>query len=257
MTAGRPGALIELDGTMNLRDLGGWNTASGQRVTHGHFYRCDRLSALSDDDLTRLDERGIGTVIDLRYEAEVAEHPSRLWSTVDRHVSIPMAGEMANQRSFVDRIFAGEIAEVTVDDVGESYLAMLTDHATGFGQAVETLLDSGPSLFHCTAGKDRTGLLAMLILWTVGVPEADVVADYGLTNRYRAERRIAELRPLFEARGLDVERFRPALSAPEPALVTAMTWLGRTHGSAEAYLEGAAGVPHAGRRLRDRLLVGA
>jgi protein-tyrosine phosphatase len=251
---GGPGALIDLDGTMNLRDLGGWSTASGQAVIRGQVYRSDRLSLLSETDLARLAAMGIGTVIDLRYEAEVAVHPSRLWTTVTRHVAIPMGGQLADQRSFVDQILAGEVDQVTEDDVGASYLDLLQDHATGFGQALEVLLDSGPSLFHCTAGKDRTGLLAMLVLSTVGVADRDVLHDFSLSNQYRAERRMTELRPVFEERGLDIERFRPALSAPPPALATALAWLREMFGSVGSYLEGPAGVPGATRRLRSRLL---
>jgi len=240
---------------MNLRDLGGWTGFDGRRVGHGHFYRCDRLSDLTDADLSVLTGLGIETVIDLRHEGETAEHPSRLWASVVLHRNIPMAAELAAQKSLVDLILDGEIAEVTVAEVEASYREMLTRHAVGFGLAVETMLASeGPALFHCTAGKDRTGLLAMLVLSTVGVSDDDVIRDFGLSNRYRAERRIAELRASFEARGVDIERFRPALSAPEPAMAAAIPWLRQSHGSVEAYLEEAAGVPDAGRRLRERLL---
>lgn len=240
---------------MNLRDLGGWTGLDGRTVGHGRFYRSDRLSHLTDGDLALLTGLGIETVIDLRHEGETAEHPSRLWASVVLHRNIPMAGDLASQKSLVDLILDGEITEVTVAEVEASYREMLTRHAAGFGLAVETMLASGgPALFHCTAGKDRTGLLAMLVLATVGVSDDDVIREFGLSNRYRAERRIAELRPSFEARGLDIERFRPALSAPEAAMAAAIPWLRQSHGSAEAYLEGAAGVRHAGRRLRERLL---
>lgn len=240
---------------MNLRDLGGWMGLDGRTVGYGHVYRCDRLSDLTDADLIVLADLGIETVIDLRHEGETAEQPSRLWASVVLHRNIPMAGRLAVQKSLVDLILDGAITEVTVAEVEASYREMLTRHATGFGRAVETLLASkGPALFHCTAGKDRTGLLAMLVLSSVGVSDDDVIRDFGLSNRYRAERRIAQLRSTFEARGLDIERFRPALSAPEPALAAAIPWLRRSHGSIEAYLEGAAGVPDAGRRLRERLL---
>jgi protein-tyrosine phosphatase len=240
---------------MNLRDLGGWPTADGRPVAYGRLYRSDRLNELTDADLTRLTELGIVTVIDLRHESEAAQHPSRLWASVVQHRNIPMAGGLAAQQSLIERILAGELTSITVADVEASYCEMLTDHAAGFGSALELLLGSdGPALFHCTAGKDRTGLLAMLVLSSVGVSDDDVIRDFGLTNRYRAERRMAQLRPEFESRGLDIEAFRPALSAPEPALVAAVAWLRRSHGSIEAYLEGPAGVPDAGRRLRERLL---
>jgi len=242
-----------LDGTMNLRDLGGWPTTSGSAVAYGQFYRSDRLSDLSPTDLRQLEDRGLTTVIDLRYAAEVHEHPSRLWTTVQHHHQIPMGGQLADQRSFIDRVLAGELDEVTDDDVAVSYIEMLTDHPAEFGQATEAMLAAGPALFHCTAGKDRTGLLAMLIMSSVGVDDQHILDDFDLSNRYRAARRVEQLRPTFETNGLDIERFVPALSAPVTAMERAMTWISSSHGSAEQYL-GDAGVIEAGPRLRGRLL---
>lgn len=250
-----PGALIALDGTLNLRDLGGWSTESGhRRVARGRFFRSDRLSDLTDADHRVLVGLGITTVVDLRYEAEVEAHPSRLWSTVVDHHEIPLGGELANQRSFIERVLAGEFEVITEADVAESYLEMLNAHAEDFGRAVVALLAGGPGLFHCTAGKDRTGLLSMLLLRTVGVAAAEVLIDFTLSNEYRAERRMAQLRPTFDAHDLDIEFFRPALSAPRAALERAMTWIDETHGGAEGYLVEAARLGRVGHRLRAHLL---
>lgn len=252
-TGQTPGARIPLDGALNLRDLGGWPTSRGP-VARGQFFRSDRLSALSDADHDRLIRFGIDTVVDLRYEAEVAADPTRLWATVDRHLEIPMGGRLADQKSFIQRVLDGELDDITDHDVGESYVEMLSIHGPDLGRAVEGLLEGGPGLFHCTAGKDRTGLLAMLILQTVGVADDDVLRDFELSNRYRAEIRIEQLRPTFAERDLDIERFRPALSAPRPAMVVAMSWITEHHGSAERYLADEAGVHDPRGRLSARLL---
>ncbi|MDH3682694.1 MAG: tyrosine-protein phosphatase [Acidimicrobiia bacterium] len=250
-----PGALIALDGTLNFRDLGGWPAESGEyRVLRGRVFRSDRLSDLTAADHRRLVGLGIATVVDLRYEAEVEAHPSRLWPTVVDHHEIPLGGDLADQRSFIERALAGEYDGITDADVGESYLDMLRLHAEDFGRAVAALLEGGPALFHCTAGKDRTGLLSMLLLRTVGVGAAHVLADFALSNEYRAERRMAQLRPTFEAHDLDIESFRPALSAPPPALERAMAWIDETHGGAQGYLTEAANLANAGDRLRAHLL---
>lgn len=249
------GSLIELDGTMNLRDLGGW-PADGGVTAFGQFYRSDRLSDLSDDDHRQLASRGIVTVIDLRYRAEIVEHPSRLWSTVEQHHEIPMGGELADQRSFIDRVLAGELDGISDTDVGRSYVEMLATHGRQLGLAIERLLSGGPGLYHCTAGKDRTGLLSMLILSTVGVTSEHILDDFALSNEYRAEKRMRQLRPTFESHGLDIEQFRPALSAPRPAMTTALEWLAAHHGSAEQYLA-QGGVRTPGSRLRERLVTAA
>lgn len=250
-----PGSLIALDGTLNLRDLGGWPTASGDHQVARHtLYRSDRLSDLTAADHRVLASLGIVTVIDLRHDAEAAEHPSKLWPGVDNHVKIPMGGDLADQRSFIERALAGEYTGISDHDVAASYVDFLTGHASDFGTAVDTLAYGGPALFHCTAGKDRTGLLAMLLLRTVGVADSDVRRDFVLSNEYRAERRVAALRPVFAEHGLDVEDFRPALSAPEAALVHAMRWIDDAHGSTAAYLAGPCNVTEPVARLEGRLL---
>lgn len=249
------GARIELDGTLNLRDLGGWTTAEGRTVKHGQAFRCDRLSDLSSDDHATLDGLGIKTVIDLRYEREVAEHPSALWNAVTNHLEIPMGGgQLADQKSFIERAIDGEFEGITDADVGESYLSLLTDHAGDFARVVTATATEGPSLFHCTAGKDRTGLTAMLILSTLGVSDDDVLTDFGLSNTYRAETRIAQLRDFFTERGLDVEDFRPALSAPIPAMEQAQAWIAAEHGGAEGYLRASGMTDDAIATMRANLL---
>jgi protein-tyrosine phosphatase len=251
---GGAGSLIVLDGTLNLRDLGGWPVRAGGHTSYGRLYRSDRLSDLSDRDHRRLAARGIVAVVDLRFEVEVAAHPSRLWPTVAAHHEIPMGGDLANQRSLVEQVLAGELEAVTAADVADSYIQLLTQHAGGFGRAIEALLGDGPGLFHCSGGKDRTGLLSMLILSTVGVGTADVLRDFELSNQYLAERHISDLRPTFEAAGIDIERFRPALTAPRSAMERAMAWLADGFGDAEGFLDEAGGTFGAGPRLRNLLV---
>ncbi len=237
-----PGALIQMDGSLNLRDLGGWPTASGGSIRSGVLFRSDRLSDLTEADLSRHDDLGIRTVIDLRYESEVAEHPSRLWSVVDNHVEIPMGGGAADQKSFLDRAFSGEMDGIDATWVGEAYIEMLTEHASDFGRAVSTAIDAAPALFHCTAGKDRTGLFAMLVLSACDVSRDDILRDFDLSNEYRAEKRIAALAPTFAEKGLDVENFRAALGAPRPSMEMAFDFLDAEHGGPVNYLQSVAGL---------------
>lgn len=235
----QPGALIELDGTLNLRDLGGW-AADGGEVSRGRLYRCDRLSELSDADLGTLDQLGVRTVIDLRHEGEVAADVTRLWSGVEHHVNVPMAGELADRRTFMERALGGEYDGITDADVGADYIELLQRHAGDYGKAITLAVAEAPSLFHCTAGKDRTGLFAMLVLDALGVSNEDILTDFTLSNLYRAEKRMEALRPVFAEHDLDVEDFRPALSAPRQAMEMAIDWIESTHGGASGYLTGPA-----------------
>ncbi len=242
MTNTTPGARIDLEGALNLRDLGGWPTVDGRIVRHGVAFRCDRLSGLTDADHGVLVALGIRTVIDFRYEREVTDDPSRLWPTVEHHLEIPMAGKLAQEKSFLERAFAGEMTGIDDDWVFRSYVDILTDHGADYGRAIRQVFAGGPTLFHCTAGKDRTGIMAMLLLSIAGVDREAILDDFDLSNRYRAQARIEALRSTFAERGLDVEDFRPALGAPRPAMAKTLDWLDDVHEGPLGYLRAEAGL---------------
>lgn len=239
-TAFTPGQRIDLEGALNLRDIGGWPTLDGGTVRRGFAYRCDRLSQLTEADHATLSGLGVVTVIDFRYEREVTEDPSRLWPLVTNHVEIPMAGKLAQEKTFLERAFAGEMDGINDDWVFDSYVDILTDHPLDYASAIRHVAESGPSLFHCTAGKDRTGLMTMLLLSVAGVDRELILDDFDLSNRYRTEPRMAALAPMFAENGLDIEAFRPALGAPRPALAKTFAWLDEHHGGPLGYLTGAA-----------------
>lgn len=169
-------------------------------MRRGFAYRCDRLSQLTERDHATLSQLGVVTVIDFRYEREVTEDPSRLWPSVANHVEIPMAGKLAQEKTFLERAFAGEMDGINDDWVFESYVDILTDHPIDYATAIRHVAASAPSLFHCTAGKDRTGLMTMLLLSVAGVDRELILDDFDLSNRYRAEPRMAALAPMFAER---------------------------------------------------------
>jgi protein-tyrosine phosphatase len=126
-----------------------------------------------------------------------------------------------------------------------------------FGEVLTMLAEPEhlPAVFHCTAGKDRTGLTAALVLSTLGVDDAQILDDYELSNRFRSAVRIAEIRPALEENGIDIERYLPLFSAPRRAMAAALEGIGATYGSVEAYLTGPASVaPATLAALREHLL---
>ena len=234
----RDAAVVPLTGAMNCRDIGGYPATQDRRVRTNAIFRSDRLSQLTDDDQEELAGYGIRTVIDFRTSAEASRDVSRLWSTVTTHAPLPIGDEIAQQQEFVDRIRSGEITSVTVDDVVDSYLDMLSDSGFQFASFLELTadLDCWPLLFHCTAGKDRTGIAAALILELCGVERELVLDDYELTNVLRSERRIEELKPSLEAAGVNIDAIRPALSAPRIAMARTLDDIDKTHGGVEAFV---------------------
>jgi protein-tyrosine phosphatase len=234
---GQPGARIDVEGTLNLRDLGGYPTADGGRVRGGLVFRSDHLNLVTDAGLRALTELGLATVIDLRFEREVVAQPSRLPDGTRVVRTHPDGMEAADQAGILEQILAGEITEFTTEEFALRYREMVSD---GVGMIVTVLTHLAapghlPALFHCTAGKDRTGLSAALLLRLLGVDDDWVRRDYWLTNPYRTQARLAEMTPVLAEAGIDVEAVKALFVADVAFLQSALDHID-AHGGTEAYL---------------------
>ncbi|KRL63025.1 tyrosine-protein phosphatase [Lactobacillus psittaci] len=176
--------LVKLDGASNFRDLGGYVGLDGRKVKSGKLYRADSLSSLSDQDLETLTRLNIRIDCDLRsiYEQEMA--PDKRWNAelVDCHLYAE-AGERNNK--FLEK-WLHHIKPVD-DYLGQIYQrVILSPHSQKmFAQVFEKMLelaDDQALVFHCSAGKDRTGMTAALILMGLGVDDETISKDYLLTN---------------------------------------------------------------------------
>lgn len=175
--------LVPLTGAMNFRDLGGYHNTLGQTVAWGRIYRADSLSSLTDEDLAKLKQRHVAIDCDLRSAFEQRSMPDQLadgMRYVDCHV---YAEEGDDDRQAK---VPGNIS--LTDYLGSIYqhiiLNIHSQHA--FGQVMKELLTLEPTealVFHCSAGKDRTGMMAALILKTLGVDDQTIIKDYLLTNQ--------------------------------------------------------------------------
>jgi protein-tyrosine phosphatase len=172
---------IALEGAHNVRDLGGYPLADGRTIAWRRLLRGDGLHGLTADDLVVLGNLGLRTVIDLRREDEVAERgtfPVERLQVDLVHVPI-MDSTWMNLEipDFSDR------PDPDVAFLIWAYEDMLAVGGPRFGEAIRRLTHPGslPAIFHCAAGKDRTGMLAALLLAGIGVDEEIVVADYALT----------------------------------------------------------------------------
>lgn len=249
--------LVAVEGTMNFRDLGGYSSADGRRVRWGLVFRSDALSALTDDGHELLDQLGIRVIHDLRYEAEQTDAPTQLREGSGiRLRSLPIGGGAAESVAMMAQVMAGAVKEITVGYMADLYRQLIGAEATTFAALLHSLAqpDSLPALFHCTAGKDRTGMGAALLLRLLGVADEVILDDYELTTRYRSQRRLEELAPRFAEAGVDVERVTPFFIAPRPALEAALSEV-RRRGGVEQYLTKDGGLdPLVLERLRSELL---
>jgi protein tyrosine/serine phosphatase len=173
---------IELEGAVNVRDLGGLPTAEGRATAPRVLIRSDNLQGLSDKDVRRLlDDYGVRTVLDLRTPTEVRlEGPGPLVAEGLRHVNLDLIPTWDEDEG-IDRIVPHEQREE--GDLSHFYLTYLDSMPQSVVDALRVLADpaSGSVVVHCAAGKDRTGVIVALALAVAGVRRDEIVADYALT----------------------------------------------------------------------------
>lgn len=261
---GRPGIVaaerrVLLEGAVNFRDLGGYPTAGGGRTRWGRVFRSDALHALTDDDLAHVERLGLRVVYDLRNDLERASAPTAVG--VLQVVVAGIGGLGGETEHIVQQILDGEIDGIDDAFMAEGYLQMLSRHARTFGTVLTgfTERDGLPALFHCSAGKDRTGLIAALLLEVLGVDDDVILDDYELTTRFRAPVGDKQVRShfeeLFAERGIDKSRFTALFTAPRGTMAATLELLRARHGSVERFLVEEAGVPARALGELRRLLV--
>lgn len=233
-----PRRVIPLEGIRNFRDLGGYPSLDGRVTRWGEVFRADAVSLLTQEGWRSMGELGIKTVYDLRRQGERDRSPTIDHGLAHEVVHLPVGSEVA-EMSLVEW-FTTRGPDEPWDDtyIANTYKEILTDFSDLFAKLMNGLANQSqrPAVFHCTAGKDRTGLAAALLLDVLNVDRDLVLDDYELTNRTRSEHRIAELTPELEAAGIDVDLVRPYLSAPRAALQMTMDWLDETHDGPVGYL---------------------
>ncbi|WP_043686180.1 GNAT family N-acetyltransferase [Streptomyces xylophagus] len=165
----------------NFRDLGGYPTPDGRRVRPGLLYRADSLGELTEGtpDWRRFLSLGIGTVIDLRYPWEIERR-----GRVPEHASFTYHNLSIEHRPYSQTSLTPDIDPGPY--LAERFAEVAEDGTEEIGQALRVVAAAAeqntPLVFHCASGKDRTGLLAALVLGLLGVPEPTIIEDFTLTE---------------------------------------------------------------------------
>ncbi len=192
-----PTRLLPLAGTVNFRDLGGYPTEDGSRVRWRRLFRADSLNRLTEEDRGQIRHLGVATVIDLRTTAEVEE--GRF--PVDE---VPVA---FHHLPFMESVPDPEAFQAMPGLLASTYVDMLDEAGDKVAAAVTVMADPAnqPAIFHCTAGKDRTGVLSAMLLGLLGVPDEVIIEDYALSAHSMAalKQRLAERYPDFADQILD------------------------------------------------------
>ncbi len=231
---------IELEGTSNFRDIGGYVSQDGSsQVQFGKIFRSDNLANLSSADWAVLEELGISHIVDLRRSDEKA----RRRTTPPRHsqieiIEIPIEVEVLGKSELIEHIFSKEITRITNDDMAQMYEDLISKSRTELSKAVSILLDPARknAIVHCTAGKDRTGLSVALIHLLCDVSRDQIMSDFLLSNSFRTPARIAALSEKLKSHQVDIEDIVPYLSASKQALQRAFEILDTQFSGADDYL---------------------
>lgn len=250
-----PHELVRLASADNFRDVAGtgagYPTTSGGHVRRGVFYRSNELQ-LTDADAGSLADLGITRIHDLRGQMEIEAHPDVEVPGAEWH-HVEVSGIPMEMISGLDDAEAAvrvmrEVYDVFVraPEARASYAALLTDLAAG----------PLPQLFHCTAGKDRTGWAAALLLEIAGVDRATILEDYLLTNTFSSATRTKYLTLVAEHLGEEKKAvYEPTMLVEEAYLQTAYDAVDELYGSVDAYLRDGLGLDDAlVAQLRDRLV---
>ena len=176
--------VLALEGVTNFRDLGGYATRDGRRVKHGLVFRSAALLHLTAADIAHLAGLPLRTVADLRGTREIAVQPSPAIPGCENLPLIIQPRIGASLRDLLTRQQA--TGEDMIAVLAQAYASYVTEHLPVYRRLFDLILDADrlPLVFHCTAGKDRTGVGAALLLSALGVADDDIIADYRATDRF-------------------------------------------------------------------------
>ena len=240
---------IELDGTRNCRDLGGINVISGV-TKFGRLYRSDALNLLSNNDQQRLQELRLAAIVDFRADFEIDKAPDRL----DKDLATLLRNRPFLPKSthiLFDMVNSGEVSGEDVQRfMCNQYRVLTLDHTHEYRQVINDILeaDGKAVLFHCTSGKDRTGMLSAIILAALGANEEAIIADYTLTN--------GRIEPIaYLKASCDPAVVKHIMAAAPEYMQTALETMRSEFGSLEGYLSNALNISKEERDELRRLLV--
>ena len=253
---------LPLNKTHNSRDMGGYKTADGRTVKWGVLFRSDSLANLDDADLAYLENLQLSAITDFRSDSERAQAPDRLpqQSPAIAYRTLAINNPAVDVAELGKKFFSGQLSQ--------DELLALTDR-TGYindadishmwGQWVRELAQPGalPQLFHCTAGKDRTGFAAAMVLLTLGVPRDQVMQDFLLSNEYLAEKIATNVEKIqaHSATDVDAEVLRQVLGVTPTSLEGAFEAMEARYGSIDAYIEQGLGIDNTTRLELQALLL--
>ncbi|MFN0094223.1 MAG: tyrosine-protein phosphatase [Dehalococcoidia bacterium] len=252
-----PGAPLDdlIPGAINLRDLGGRRTADGRTVRRGLLYRAGMTHHMPAEGLAELRDRlGVRTVIDFRNALELdRDGLAPLADHGITHVHLPIEGSTVLTPE--ERKVVWEEMRLLQRDWTAAYQKILTDRPDVYVAFFAAIAAPGhlPAVFHCSAGRDRTGIAAALVLGLAGVDDDQIVEDYHLTGAY-LPRHVERFAGHYTMMGMTPEEFARVLETDAAHMRRLLEGLRSEHGSVRSFLE-YLGVPASTLRAVHEMLV--
>ena len=251
-------ASVQVDGAVNVRDIGGYTAADGRRVRSGLVYRAASLSEVTDTGVAQLGRLGLTASVDFRSGLEVMlSGPDRLPGGV-----APVAAPIGTVSPTLLDLLPELLQMILADDKPGEFMAVTyrgfihdPDTRTRFADTLRRIASGqGAVLYHCTEGKDRTGVMTAILLTVLGVDKAQVYDDYMHSNELLAEKNEEELAELAKY-GIDPALIEPLLTVRTSYLDAAFDQIKRDYGTFDAFLTQGLGIDAATQAaLRTRLL---
>jgi protein-tyrosine phosphatase len=238
--------ILKLEGAHNVRDLGGLETGPNTRTVLDRFLRADSLHDLSVGSQVMLLESGLKTVIDLRNPKELQRYPNPFADYDEvKYLNVSLFGSL----------FDGKDANAIMPSLEGIYVSALEMCRSAIRTVLETMAQSESlTLFHCTAGKDRTGIIAALLLGNAGVPDETIAEDYALTEKL-AQPMLERLLEEGVNDGMERESYSKLLTAQASTMHATLGYLEGRFGGVESYLRtGLELVPETIEALRSKML---
>ncbi|RPD38327.1 tyrosine-protein phosphatase [Chitinophaga barathri] len=229
--------LVRMQGALNFRDVGGYKTRDGKTVVTGKVFRSADVSRLTDQDLKTLEEKHIHTVFDFRGRKEAAAAPdhilpgSRYTLCPAGSDSLPNAAMMADiikQGGFLEKFYSN------VTPLGERYKPLF--------QELLVLPANESVMYHCTGGRDRTGMATALFLYALQVPQDVIEADFTASNVYLAPMNARMFQGLQQMTGMTEQQISKAMALKPEHLRSMFNSLKNTYGSVENFFSKELGI---------------
>ncbi|MGO4495199.1 tyrosine-protein phosphatase [Paenibacillus sp. 2RAB27] len=232
----------EIERRTNLRNLGGYRTADGRTIKHNLLFRSAELAEMNETDIAYLQENGLRYICDFRSEGEQIANPNPVVAGAeDIHISV--LGGVVNPQEMFELIMKMDISEFKGDWLENVYVQFVSDPIAkaAYRRFFDLILqaEGSPLLWHCAAGKDRTGFAGAILLLALEVPMETVMEDFLRSNNNRKEAIEHVLSSIQEKLGDDnkLAKVREMMAVKQEYLTTALNEIKKNYGTMESYME--------------------